>query len=116
MLNNELYTLISEMDFDDLVMLSNYYIDQIGSDDYIYMMDDFDTIMCDSTPTETAHKILFGNFRITDDYFWFNGYGNLESGSYTYVQLPTEITDIVNYIIENDDDCGFDTIREALND
>lgn len=114
MINNELYTIISEMDFDDLIELSNYYTEQVGAWDYVYAMDDFDIIMCDNTPTEIAHMILFGNFRTTDDYFWFNGYGNLESGSSTYVQLPTEITDIVNYIVENDDDCGFEAIREAL--
>ena len=46
----------------------------------LYNMDDFDEIIGEGyTPTELAQRIFFGDFNINDDYFYFNGYGNLES-------------------------------------
>ncbi|RPF54747.1 hypothetical protein [Abyssicoccus albus] len=43
-----------------------------------YYMDSFDEIMDGLTPTEIARRMT-SEFNIYDDYFIFNGYGNLES-------------------------------------
>ena len=46
----------------------------------LYNMDDFDMVIGESyTPTELAQRIFFGDFNINHDYFYFNGYANLES-------------------------------------
>lgn len=45
----------------------------------LYNMCDFDEMMEGYTPTELAQRIFFGDFNINDDYFYFNGYANLES-------------------------------------
>ena len=45
----------------------------------LYNMDDFDEMMEGYTPTELAERIFFGDFNPNGDYFFFNGYANLES-------------------------------------
>ena len=45
----------------------------------LYNMDDFDEMMEGYTPTELAERIFFGDFNINDDFFYFDGYANLES-------------------------------------
>ena len=46
----------------------------------LYDMDDFDMVIGEGyTPTELAQRIFFGDFNINHDYFFFNGYANLES-------------------------------------
>ena len=45
----------------------------------LYNMEDFDEIMEGYTPTQLAERIFFGDFNPNNSYFYFNGYGNLES-------------------------------------
>ena len=45
----------------------------------LYDMDDFDLVMEGYTPTEVVQRTFFGCFNPNDDYFFFNGYANLES-------------------------------------
>ena len=45
----------------------------------LYNMEDFDEMMEGYTPTEIAQRIFFGDFNPNNSYFYFNGYGNLES-------------------------------------
>ena len=45
----------------------------------LYDMDDFDLVMEGYTPTEVVQRTFFGDFNPNDGYFFFNGYGNLES-------------------------------------
>ena len=45
----------------------------------LYDMDDFDMVMEGYTPTEVVQRTFFGCFNPNDDYFFFNGYANLES-------------------------------------
>lgn len=44
-----------------------------------YEMEDFNLFMEGHTPEYIANRIYFGNFDPTDDYFRFNGYGNIET-------------------------------------
>lgn len=46
-----------------------------------YDMEQFNDIMCGHDPEFIAHRIHFGDFNPMDDYFNFDGYGNLESVS-----------------------------------
>ena len=45
----------------------------------LYNMDDFDMVMEGYTPTEVVQRTFFGDFNPNGDYFFFNGYANLES-------------------------------------
>ena len=45
----------------------------------LYDMDDFDMVMEGYTPTEVVQRTFFGDFNPNGDYFFFNGYANLES-------------------------------------
>ena len=44
-----------------------------------YEMDQFNELMSGHDPEFIAHRIHFGDFNPTHDYFRFNGYGNIET-------------------------------------
>ena len=44
-----------------------------------YHIEDFNFIMEGHTPEFIAHRIHFGDFNPTHDYFRFKGYGNIET-------------------------------------
>ena len=44
-----------------------------------FEMEEFNFIMEGHTPEFIAHRIHFGDFNPTHDYFRFNGYGNIET-------------------------------------
>lgn len=68
-----------------------------------YDMDSFDEFMSNYTPSEIARMIHFGEFNPNDDYFRFDGYGNLESLDWQEISdeaesLESDIIDcLVNY-------------------
>lgn len=66
-----------------------------------YDMDEFDEFMSNYTPMEIAQMIYFGEFNPNDDYFRFNGYGNLESADWPDVVAEAEDleSDIINYLV-----------------
>ena len=76
----------------------------------LYNMDDFDEMMEGYTPTELAQRIFFGDFNINDDYFYFNGYANLESINEWEMQGHFEpiIDEIVDSMLYNYDDIYID--------
>ena len=44
-----------------------------------YEMDQFNELMSGQDPEFIAHRVFFGNFNPTHDYFRFDGYGNIET-------------------------------------
>ena len=82
----------------------------------LYNMDDFNEIMEGYTPTELAERIFFGDFNINDDYFYFNGYGNLESITEYDMEGHFEmiIDEVVDSMIYNYNDLDID--NDNLND
>ena len=82
----------------------------------LYNMDDFDEMMEGYTPTELAQRIFFGDFNINDDYFYFNGYGNLESITEYDMEGHFEmiIDEVVDSMIYNYNDLYID--NDNLND
>ena len=77
----------------------------------LYNMDDFDEIIGEGyTPTELAQRIFFGDFNINDDYFYFNGYANLESITEYEMSDHFEIIidEIVDSMLYNYDDIYID--------
>lgn len=103
---------------EDLLMLHNEYCDATNRmDNCVYFMDDFDELMDGMKPWEIARAAFYGNhFNPSDDYFYFNAYGNLESLQYAD-DADGEIIftgDIAEYIARTGDALGNDEISEIL--
>lgn len=109
---------IEEMCPEEIIMLHNNYCEACNRmDDYIYFMDDFDEMMSGMKPWEIARSAFYGTrFNPCDDYFYFNGYGNLESlPSAVFADGEVIFTgDIAEYIARTGDDLGNDEISEIL--
>lgn len=82
------------------------------SDARIYTMDELDDMLDDKTPTQILMMMHFGNFNPMDEYFRFDGYGNLESTDFP--ENWFYLDDIVDYIIDNNDSLNDDRIEEIL--
>ena len=76
----------------------------------LYNMCDFDVMMEGYTPTELAERIFFGDFNPNGDYFYFNGYANLESIYEWEMQDHFEpiIDEIIDSMLYNYDDIYID--------
>lgn len=82
---------IDNMDNADIIALHNEYCNAVNSYyDWVYYMSEFDEIMSGVEPWEVARSAYYGDFRPCDEYFYFNGYGNLESCDF-FDQLPIYI-------------------------
>ena len=65
----------------------------------LYDMDDFDLVMEGYTPTEVVQRTFFGDFNPNGDYFFFNGYANLES-IYEW-EMEGHFEPIIDEIVDN---------------
>lgn len=97
----------------------NEYTDATNNpDDRIYSMDEFDEIFSDVKPWEIARACFYSRrFNPSDDWFWFNGYGNVESADYISecdCRNPIDIDAVAEYITLNDDELYNDDIRAIL--
>ena len=79
----------------------------------LYNMEDFDTIMEGYTPTEVVQRTFFGDFNPNGDYFFFNGYANLESIYEWEMQDHFEpiIDEIIDNMLYNYDDLYIDDVN-----
>ena len=88
---------------DDLAYLLQYMngYDGCFEESVYYDMDSFDEIMSGYTPSEIARMIFFGDFNPNNDYFRFNGYGNLESADWPDVVAVAEylVDDIIYHLV-----------------
>lgn len=113
---------IEQMDSVEIVAIWNEYSSAGGDmDNYIYRMDDFDETMSGMKPWEIARACYYsGNFCPAHDYFWFNGYGNLESADTIWGgandKSPVYIPEIAAYIADEEDALCNDEIQEILDD
>ena len=103
---------------DDMICDYNEYLSNHYPDNYVYS--DLDEMLEGYDPVTAAKMIYFGNVKNwCDDYFRFNGYGNIESLS--AYELKKEIaadTDFLeNYVREYIlDDLNIDEILAAANE
>ena len=93
---------ISNVERVELMQYMNGY-DGCFDDCIYYDMDEFDYFLKGYTPMEIAQMIFFGgNFNPNDDYFRFNGYGNLESADWCDVEAEAEdLKDDIIYHLVN---------------
>ena len=105
---------INSMNDEEIVELHNRYCEAaVREDDRIYSMYELDELLEGRTPTDILSMGLYGDFRPQHDFFWFNGYGNLESADYI-TDMPIYATDIAGYILRKEDSLGNDEIQEIL--
>ena len=105
---------INDMKTEEIVELHNSYCEAAGyEDDRIYSMYELDELLEGRTPTDILSMGFYGDFRPHHDFFWFNGYGNLESADFI-TDMPIFAIDIANYILSEEDSLGNDEIQEIL--
>lgn len=65
-------------------------------------------------PMEAVRASYFGKYNFTDEWVWFNAYGNLESGNYE-TELPLrDAEEMAEWYIENYDEIDYITEMEEF--
>ena len=106
---------INGMGIEEKIALHNTYCDAANCmDDCIYAMDELEEILDGVDKWELIRMMRYGNFDFRDDFWGFNGYGNLDS--YDALELPVYAEDIADYILSEKDSLGNDEIQEILDD
>ena len=112
----QLIEYIDSLDAYELIELHNSYCEAAGyGDDRIYSMWDLDELLEGRTPTDILCMSFHGDFNPHHSYFWFNGYGNLESVDYV-AGTPICAEDIADYVLRREDSLGNDEIKEILDE
>lgn len=88
-------------EFTDELDMLEYILDNYSDREYhnLLVFDDLDEILQGYDPSTVARMVYFGNIQFwNDDYFRFNGYGNIESlNQYQYEQ---ELLDLKNELLQ----------------
>lgn len=87
---------------------------ECDSDGYIYYMDSFDDFFCGKSPLEIAEMLYRSNFSPNEDYFSFDGYGNIYSFSYVEDANAWSYDELAEFIGEKGDDDYEDVDRDEL--
>lgn len=115
----EVLEMLRDMDDYELVAIHNGYCNEANYvDDKIYSMSEFDELyycMDGKSPLDVIRDAFNGSFNPNDDWFRWNGYGNLESTDRP-IDDWVDIDDIADYIVENDEDLGDKDIRDLLDE
>ena len=107
---------IENLDTETAVSAWNAYAEANNMpDDMIYSMDDFSELVTGEA-WNVACMVAYGHFNPQDDYFWFNGYGNLCSSDFPDMDSNSPYCgrDMTDYIQDNWDALGIDEIEEIM--
>lgn len=74
------------------------FIQELDPDKAIYSMDEFNDIMYGMSPWDVMCRVCFGDINLNDDYFIFNGYGNIETLS--EYELHSYLWDSIRYDLD----------------
>ena len=105
------YILDYSLRLDELVDIHNKYVNKTGLGIEIYNIDEFNEMFYSTQPLRLL-EVTKGVNVAESDWFWEDVGGNLRA-SYDD-ELPTNIDDIAEYCVENNEDFGCDEIREYL--
>ena len=104
---------INGMGIEEKIALHNAYWDGGNCmDDCIYTMDEMEEILDGVDKWRLVDMMRYGNFDFQDDFWGFNGYGNLVS--YNAWEVPVYAEDIADFILWKEDSLGDDEIQEIL--
>ena len=93
----------------------NFRCDEKGyMDERIEYMDTFDELFCNLKPSEIAEKVYRREFCTGDDFFAFNGYGNLESFSDVDDYSRFSYSELAEYLVDNGDSLTTDVDTDQL--
>lgn len=102
-------TALENLDSSTLISVWNEYCSEHGDmDDYIYDNDEYTLNEMFQTIDEALRAVCFGEYRYNDEYFIFNGYGNLESFDRYNVGEHIYLSDLADFIV----DYGCDELSE----
>ena len=111
----KLIDFIDGMGVDEKIALHNTYCNAANCmDDCIYSMDEMEEVLDGVDKWELVRMIRFGDFDFMNEFWSFNGYGNLVS--YSARELPIYASDIADYILSKEDSLGNDEIQEILDE
>ena len=82
-------------------MINEYLEDNNYMDDYIYSFDEIDDVLSGMQPFEIIRMAYFGSISWNDDYFRFNGYGNIETVNDYTIKNEYE-TDVKRWMIDTE--------------
>ena len=112
----EVLEMLRDMDNWELIEIHNAYCEKVNyTDDMIYDMSMLNEFYHGKDPLDILLDAYNGAFNPNDDWFRWNGYGNLESTDRP-VDDWIEIDDIADYIVENDEDFGNTDIRDLMDE
>lgn len=99
---------------DEIVRVWNDYCDKHSCyDDAICYMDSFNELFSGMTPLEIVERVLYGgDFRTDDDFFAFNGYGNIVSFNDVDDYGSFDMRYVAEYLV----DCGDSDYTEVDNE
>lgn len=109
---NELVKVLERVDENKLIWAWNEAMAEDNPDEMIYSMDEFNEILREEQPSGIVCMIQYGDFNINDDWFMFNGYGNLKS-AWRAVDLMT-LEDLADYILDKWNACELDEVSDLL--
>ena len=91
----------------DLVCAINSYDGSLNDIYYYYNDDDFFAMAFGTNVLEAVRAVCYGDYRYSDDYVKFDGYGNLESANQYEVMCAYDLykDEIADKIIELADVC-----------
>jgi hypothetical protein len=75
----------------------------------------FDDLFGDMSPLDIVRRVQYGDFRPDDDYFAFNGYGNLVSFNDLSDYGPFSYEVLAEYLVDNGDG-DFEVDTDMLQD
>lgn len=111
----QIKAILNDMYDDELLEIHNRYCEANNNyDDQIFQNDDvtLNDVMGECTFAEAACKLHYSDYNYNDAYFWFDGYGNIESSN-----DPKDIIfvdDIARYVVNTKNDLGNMDLREAI--
>lgn len=97
-----------------LYYLYNDYAEHNCYEKFFDMAEDFDSVLDSDKPSDIANMIYYGDFRPNDEYFSFDGNGNLYSFDYPSEQISFD--ELADCMIRDDKDFGWEEIREILDE
>lgn len=94
-----------DMQIEDKIEVSNIYSRENNIDNEVFVNDEefFETFFNGKT-MDAIRATQYGNYSISDEYVWFNGYANLDSddGYGYHNELPFECTNtMAEWFIDN---------------
>lgn len=108
-------TTLDRLDDRDKVEAWNSYCDEAHYyDDRVYYYDDIDDLFSGMKPTELLELFACSEINTRDDYWKFDGYGNIRTAWNVDSLIDTH--DIAVYCADNDDDLMLGDVRDLLDE